>query len=87
MKSVSLSNDERAHLWRLAQARALLRAIRAVSPRDASWKTVDEIPKRVMARALKIVERGRDGMIKPTDEDVRAATQKYAEAKEKPGGN
>lgn len=66
------SEATHAHLYRLAQATALLRALKTVSPPGKVWASPDEIPADIMQRAKALVADPIDGQIKPSDKDFAA---------------
>jgi hypothetical protein len=74
-KSASHGDERDAthgHLYRLAQATALLRALKTVIPAGAVWESPDEIPPDVMQRALALLAKTSDGQIQPSAEDFAA---------------
>ncbi len=81
-ESASQANERdatRAHLYRLAQARALLRALEKVSPPGASSQSIDEIPENITRRVLAKVAHTPDGKIKPSKEDFEAVRRESSE--------
>lgn len=83
----TLTEGEQAQIWRLAQARTWLRTLDAVRPAGAMWSTPDEVPQEVMDRVSKGLPRMPDGTIKPSEEDVAAATLEYVQGKKRPQDN
>jgi hypothetical protein len=70
---MKLTKEEQAHIYRLAQARRLLRAFGNEGP-DGRWILRDAAhPGRLPV--------GADGKIKPTAADVRAATREYLQGR------
>lgn len=62
-----------AHLYRLAQAQALIRALHAVGV--SQFTNPDDVPQDKMELALKSIT-GRDGKICPSMEDFQAVQER-----------
>ncbi len=66
-------NETHAHLYRLAQATAFLRALKTITPPEVVYASPDEIPDDMKLRAAALVTDPADGKIKPSDEDFAVA--------------
>ena len=77
------TQKEDADIYRLAQARAFLRAVERAMPPGTDWQSVDEVTKQRMSRALQAMALGPDGKIKPSHEDIKTAKREYIENSKK----